>query len=396
MPEIYHIYKRTITKNGKKITCYYYWFYDENHRQIRKTCGTNGNPCLTRKEALAYIATLSQNPMHSDLCTIRECVSDMFLPGSLYLTKRTAKGYGITEYTRQQKQHHLELFLDKFGSRETESVEVAEIEDWLLTLDRSNSWRNGVLQVIKEVYQELYNRHKIARIPLIQGFYRSKKSKKGILAPEEIKALFSPVYEENIKNWKRISSESDVEVYTIYAACYLMLSSGMRSGECRALQKKQFIEDDVILLNAAMSENRRLDILKKGNEDNKKWRIIVIPDAAVKTLDTLRKLQVDSRLESDYLFARNQKAVSKEFLNSRFQWVLGRNGIDYRERKLSIHSLRFTYNTIMKREIDAADLREIMGHTTENMTEYYDRSSIKDRIPGLMQNKGVINSVFSQ
>ena len=52
---IKHLFQRTITRKGKKIKAWYYWFYDENGKQVRKSCGTDGKPCLTKREAEAFI-----------------------------------------------------------------------------------------------------------------------------------------------------------------------------------------------------------------------------------------------------------------------------------------------------------------------------------------------------
>lgn len=392
----YHIYKRSVSKGGKKITCYYYWYYDSEGRQVRKSCGTNGKMCLTKHEALDFISRLPDNPYFyaQSLCTIEECVKGMFDPDSAYLKKRAAKGYAITEYSRQQKAHHLDVILDKFGNREPKSLDVPEIEDWLLTFDRSNSWRNSILQATKEVYSELYNQKKIDRIPLIEGFRRTKKSTKGILSTDEIKALYPADFTDCIKLWKRVPTESMHTTYMLCTMTYTILTSGMRSGECRALQYSQFIAPDTILLNASFQDGKRVDHLKKSTEDDKKWRIAILPDTTVNMLEKLKSIESEHDNLTDYVFENCGRPIRKEFLNERFQWVLHKLGIDYRSRKLSIHSLRFTYNTLMKSEISGDDLRAMMGHTAALMTEYYDRSNALDKLPSLRKNKNTINGVF--
>lgn len=395
---IYHIYKRSISKGGKKITAYYYWYYDDKGKQVRKSCGQHGKMCLTKREALEYIASLpSERPevYAQSLCTFSDCVSGMFNPDSLYLKKRTAKGYSITEYSRQQKEHHLKVFLDKYGDRNPKTLDIPEIEDWLLSWDRSNSWRNAMLQITKEIYTEVYNQKKIDRIPIIEGFKRVKKSNKGILSTDEIKALYPADFNACIDLWRRIPTESVHSAYVLCVMTYTILTSGMRSGEARALQYSQFIAPDTILLNASFSDGERTDHLKKATADNKKWRVAILPDSAVMMLDKLKKVEDTYENQTEYVFEKAGKPIRKEHLNERFQWVLQKLGIDFRERKLSIHSLRFTYNTMMKSEISGEDLRAMMGHTAETMTDYYDRSTAIDKLPALQKNKETINSVFT-
>ena len=55
---IRHLYQRSIISKGKKIKAWYYWFYDENGKQVRKSCGQNGKPCTVKREAQAFIESL--------------------------------------------------------------------------------------------------------------------------------------------------------------------------------------------------------------------------------------------------------------------------------------------------------------------------------------------------
>ena len=49
----------------------------------------------------------------------------------------------------------------------------------------------------------------------------------------------------------------------------------------------------------------------------------------------------------------------------------------------------------MRGEISDSDLRKMVGHTTEKMTNYYDKSKAIDCLDELMENKGTINSIFN-
>ena len=54
-----HLFQRTITRNGKKIKAWYYWYYDENGKQVRKSCGKDGKPCLLKRDAESFISCAS-------------------------------------------------------------------------------------------------------------------------------------------------------------------------------------------------------------------------------------------------------------------------------------------------------------------------------------------------
>ncbi len=168
----------------------------------------------------------------------------------------------------------------------------------------------------------------------------------------------------------------------------------MRSSEIRALTYEQIINNSAILLNAMInSNNERVSHLKKGTEENLKWRIAILPERTQLMIQNLRLMETNK--QTNYVFEHKGEVVDSFYLNSHFKVVLRNNGIDEAKRNITIHSLRFTYNTMMKKEISGQDLRLMMGHTTEAMTEYYDKSEALDNLPELLKNKGIIDGVFS-
>ena len=178
---------------------------------------------------------------------------------------------------------------------------------------------------------------------------------------------------------------------------YTIVSTGMRSCEIRALQWDQFINNgEAILINAMVdSNNERVDHLKKWTNDNKKWRVTVLPDRTARMLQTLKLLQDDD--SNKYVFRWKDEEITTYHLLDHFKVILAKNGIEHAKdkRNITIHSLRFTYNTLMRREVSDDDLRLMMGHTKEQMTDYYDKSKVIDNLPGLLINKDSINGIFN-
>lgn len=391
---LYHLYQRTIKKNGKSIKAWYYWYYGENGKQIRKTCGTNGNPCTVKREAQAFIENLPDvTQLEKKKITFNDFASTMYDDNSPYMIKKRNRGEEEKENTIYQHRLYLKRFLDKFGEIPVDELLSVDIENWLLTLDYSNSVKNSILTVVKDIYEELYIYHLIPTIPLFKMFKRNDQIPKGILSIEEIKALFPDDFNEVINVWK-IGRESDVETFTFAAMIFLIISTGMRNCEVRAIQFNQFVQKDALLINAMIdSSNQRTKILKKGNDFTKKWRVVVLPEKTVRMLDNLYAMnQING--QNEYVFTYNDAPMTTDYLRSHFRLVLKKNGIDWKERNIGIHSLRFTYDTIMRPEISGSDLRLMIGHVSEQMTEYYDRSQALDHLPALMQNKSVIDSIF--
>ena len=388
---IKHLYQRTITKNGKKIKAWYYWFYDAQGKQVRKSCGQNGKPCLLKREAEAFIANLEDEEITRSKITFYDYCKGFYDDDSRFLKKQAARGYKYQANSLYQKRLYLDKFLNVFSNVCVNDLKAGMIENWLIDMDCSNSVKNNILAVIDEIESELYSDGIIEYEIHVKHFKRNTVEK-GILSISEINRLFPADYESLINIWRVRSTEREQDIYSFATAIYTLLSTGMRSSEIRALQWNQFIRPDAILINAMIDSNdERVNRLKKWTDDNKKWRVTVLPDKTVKMIDLLRL----DKAADDYVFVYMNKPLTTWFLLEHFRCILNKAGIDCIARNITIHSLRFTYNSLMRNEISGEDLRLMVGHTSEKMTEYYDKSKAIEHLDDLLLNKKSLNSIFN-
>ena len=388
---IKHLFQRTITRKGKKIKAWYYWYYDNDGKQIRKSCGINGKPCLTKKEAEAFLDSLQDEELTREKTTFNDFCKDFYAVDSFFIRKQIARGYKYQANTIYQKNLYLNKFLQRFGQRLVTNLTVGDIERWLIDMDCSNAVKNNILAMIDEVEGELYSNQLIDNPVHVKHFKRNTVEK-GIFTLQEIAMLFPVEYNELIQIWRVRSTENENDIYSFATAIYTLLSTGMRSSEIRALQWNQFVRPDAILINAMIDSNdQRVNRLKKWSDENKKWRVTVLPDRTVKMINLLRL----DKSDNDFVFVYCNKPLTSFFLLDHFKYVMKKNGIDYKARNLTIHSLRFTYNSFVRGEISGEDLRLMVGHTTEKMTEYYDKTKAVEHLDDLLQNKGTLNSIFS-
>lgn len=387
----FHLFQRTITRKGKKIKAWYYWYYDKQGKQVRKSCGTDGKPCLLKRDAEQFIESLKEKKELDNQKTFKEYCVNFYTPNSRFIRKREARGYIFHDNTMYQKNLYLNRFLEAFGDTKVRDLTPGDVENWLIELPGSNSAKNHILAVISEVEEELYCDHLIDYEIHIRRFRRNTQQK-GILTLQEIRDLFPVEYDDLIKVWRLRGTDKESEIYSFATMIYTILTTGMRSSEIRALQWNQFVRPDAILINAMFDSNcERVNRLKKWNQEDHKWRVTVLPDRTVKMIDILRL----DKGNSEFVFLYNNKPLSTWYLLDHFKNVLKKNGIDWEKRNITVHSLRFTYNTMLKGEISSDDLRLMVGHTSERMTDYYDRSKAIEHMDKLLMNKETINSIFN-
>lgn len=263
-----HLYQRTITKNGKKLKAWYYWYYDNSGKQVRKSCGLDGKPCLLKRDAERFIENVNIEDL-SDKITYKQFCKNFYSENSKFLIKQKNRGTEYQENSIYQKQLYLSRFIEKFGEMDPNKVTDSDIENWLLEMELSNSVKNNILAVINDVDNELYSYHYIKNIHHVKRFKRFTKSK-GILTLDEIRKLFPDDYYKLIEVWRIFQTEREVDVYSFATMIFTILTTGMRSGEVRALQWNQFIRKDAILINAMIDSNEeRVNHLKKGMRKTK-------------------------------------------------------------------------------------------------------------------------------
>ena len=386
-----HLYQRTLTRNGKKIKAWYYWYHDEFGKQIRKSCGKDGKPCTLKRDAEAYISNLKEEEIKKEKTTFGEYCKGFYEPGSRFLRKQEARGYKYQPNSIYQKNLYLQKFLAVFGKVIVRNLTVGMVENWLIDVECSNSVKNNILATIDEIESELYSDGLIDN-PIHVKHFRRNTHEKGILTLTEITRLFPADYDKLLEVWRVRPTEREKDIYCFAVAIYTLLTTGMRSSEIRALQWEQFIRPDAILINAMIDSNsQRVNRLKKWTAENKKWRVTILPDRTVRMIDLLRL----DKSANDYVFVYMDKPLTSWFLLDHFKYVMQNNGIDWKGRNITIHSLRFTYNSLMKGEISGEDLRLMVGHATETMTEYYDKSRAIEHLDTLLLNKDTLNSVFN-
>ena len=372
----YNVLRRSIKTKSKSVYRWYYSYID-SETGIKKQKVIPD--CKSRAEAYAFISSLPDLDRKKVL--LKDVAKDMFIPGSNHVERLSEHGRNLTFETLQRHRGLLDKIVTAFGEMELKDITPAIVDNYLRSLEkRSGAWKNSFLETMSYIYKEAPFCGCEGLIkPNFMRFARNTK-KADILTTEELNRFFDNSLWDNPRD------------HLIFLC---IASFGLRLGESRALQLRQFIFDkNAVVIDGFCKQNgERTDYNKKGSNEDKKWRVAVAPDSTMQLVYNycvLNHIQ-----EEDYIFVREGKRpLRKEYLEDVFERQLLKAGIEKNGRKLVPHSLRFTYVTRMRRDLPAELVQKIVGHTSVEMTEYYTRAAIPEMVAAIQNAIPAVNGLF--
>lgn len=353
----YHLFHKEVISKNKKIKKWYYWFYDQDGKQVQKVC----KGCFTKADAERFLA-LMPVPEKKSETKISVITKDMYVPKSLHVLRREQMGKSVKPRTLVQWRHYVDIINENFGNVNISDLTVKDFTTFLLNLDKSTSWKNHLINVMNEVYQEAIWQGVITAAPTLQTF-KPKYKKADPLTDDEISRF---VKRENYSN------------ETEYMIFLLTLSAGMRISEARAFRPCQLSEtNNVVYIDGFLDRftHERNNYCKTGSEDNPMWRVAIIPS---RTAAELREYIVKKNLkQNELLFTHPDGSPYRiEHLEDIFERAIKSSGIEKNQRKLVCHSLRYTYVTRMRQLYDSDTVRKMAGHTNQKMNDHYNRPTL--------------------
>lgn len=423
-----HLFKRTETKNGKKEIRWYYWFYDDNGKQVKKSCGQHGKPCYLKREAEAFLAELEEKDRQEQAeyenakkIRLGDVGENLYGYDSFFMKLKEAHGKTLQPQTIHQKKRIMRLILEKFGDRIPDTIEEGEIENFLISLDYKNSFKNTILSVFRDLFSECKRLQLVKHRLDIDGFSRTNTRKKDILTMEQLAMMFPTDSGKLAEIWTIKSDGSDRYIgidgishsngFMFGVMFRLMVSTGLRPGEVRAICIDQIQKGGLFISRMLDSYDVERSYLKKGNLENTKQRTVLLPSKMTELLDEYIKIR--PKCERGYIFSMNGKFISGDSLDRRFANGLMKLGILKYEKvrlpngkikivtdkakRLTPHSLRFTYNTytVNSNLLPGDVLRKMIGHNSEAMTDYYTRPNLETELKGLQPYQKTVDEIWN-
>lgn len=289
---------------------------------------------------------------------------------------------GILKTKRGQLLNHL---IPNFKDIPLDEITQIMYEDWRLGYNRSNSTKNDITVVMNQIMKEAIRDGHIEVNPIqnVECLNKTPDNPRDALTDKEIKLLYPSSYQDAIGVW---------ESHFNYTMMTLLVTTGMRSGELRALKWKDVIwGDSGILLTKSMKDHGGIGTVKEKRE-----KFVRIPN---KTLNLLKiwKSQSKATSDNDFIFygRYTDKPINRTTIRDIFKRGLQKVGIK-NERHLVPHCLRHTYNTIMLGKLPGDIVRRFVGHNSTGMSEHYNHPILQKELKATEKYQDEINSIWGE
>jgi len=388
MPKLeYHAFRKPKKlKSGKTVHRWYYYYVDPSGKKVQKSCGTD---VKSRQAAEDYIRTLpppnaptGKPAMTADML-VGEIAGDMFIPGSNHVNRRRQLKKSVSPEALENNRVFMRHITEKWGQRMLRTLELDEVMNYLFSENRSASWKNQYIYALNEIYREgQFLGCKVYK-PDFPSIGKTP-NKADIFTQEEMERFF-----------RRGNFRHDFFLFFLCA-----LSGGMRLGEVRALRAKQIVfEKKAVIVDGFIKKSGiRTAYNKCGSPEHPKLRVVLFPDYTLNLLS--EHIRQNSIAPEGYVFTYGGQPISSSMAKTNFVLALISAGIAHDKktlvekgywkgghihitkdlipdgRRIVIHSLRYTYVTLMSRYMDAHNLLKLTGHNTAAMVDYYNRTNL--------------------
>ena len=312
---------------------------------------------------------------------IKDLSLNMFIRGGEQVSRLEMLGKKLSDKTLDQKRKFMNAIVEQFGNEDLESVSSSKVIKYLFSLEntKSSSWKNHYLDTFKTLYEEyVWKTGEEIVVPKFPRFSDDSK-KADVFSTDELNRFFDR------KIW-----DSDVE----FLLFYVTVNCGLRLGEARGLRAKQFdFENHILIVDGFIRfDGSRANFNKAGSLRDKKTRVVFLSSFVEKEL--LLYFKKNNLAGDVFLFLRDGKPLPADFCEKFFKKMLKKALIETSGRKLTPHSLRYTYVTRMRRFINGDDARILVGHTSQEMTDYYTKPLIEDMIKQIAESRDAAEKLF--
>jgi integrase len=170
----------------------------------------------------------------------------------------------------------------------------------------------------------------------------------------------------------------------------LLVTSGMRSGEARALNWSDFIwHDSGLLITKAWKDRGEIGCVKENRE-----KFVRLPHT---TMELLKKWKLETITNEDNDFTFPGRFPINPLTRSTIRKIFKKGLVNAKIKEgknLVPHSLRHTYNTFMLGGLPAEVVRRFTGHSSEQMSKHYYHPLLKQELKATEQYQDKIDKIW--
>ncbi|MDR0599595.1 MAG: hypothetical protein LBG84_05875, partial [Treponema sp.] len=184
----FHVFKKPKKlKSGKTVHRWYFYFLDENKRQVQRAC----RGCKTRKEAEDYIRKLDSMGGADTGALIKDIAQNMYIPGGAHIDRLVQLGRILDIETIKDAHRFVKKIIEEWGERPLASIDPTELTTHLFNKQRSGQWKNRYKKIFSEIYDEAkWQKLKIPKPEFDHFAIRPRKA--DVFTTDELNRLFIP------------------------------------------------------------------------------------------------------------------------------------------------------------------------------------------------------------
>ncbi|WP_214810859.1 site-specific integrase [Exiguobacterium sp. s127] len=337
--------------------------FDESGKRIQRFKSTD-----TKRELEYWMAKLLKERESGAIKKKRAklTVADLL---AIYYERRAPRLAKATLYNRRKISVLLE---NELGKMKIETVRTYHLADFLVKYAEARHWNansyNTMMQQVRAFFRYAVEMEYLKEDPsagLAQDRRRAVKNHQ-VWSQEECE-LFIETHEKELRALPII----------------LILHTGMRIGEAITLRWSDIdFEERTVLVKRSVSDHNRSAHQNEKAPKNGHSRLIVISDAAVDYLKSMKRLQASHQLskgyrnDEDYVCLNTLgRPFSSTIVHRSFNWLTELAGVP----RIRIHDLRHTHATLLLEQgVHPKVVQERLGHASYTITmDLYSHVSVK-------------------
>lgn len=359
---LYTLFQRG-KKSGGKV--WYYRLASDPHRRAHST----GR--VLKHRAIEYVEELFDR---GDCPTFGKYTGDFFIPGKCIFAERRkdhTRGASLRMHRSRLENHLWPVFRDQ----RLDEITVLAFERWWIALPLAAQTKNHIKATMNIIMREAQRQGLIEQNPisLVQAMKVTAR-RRDVLTLDELARLFP-------HDWTAFCRVWDPPMFGVM--CALGVSGGLRSQEVRALRWRDIVWDlGGILVRQAIKSEGDVGPPKTAGS----FRGVLVPDRTMELLRWWHDEQGETWADA-FVFTCQSR---KELLVALRRGFAGAS-LETAGRYLDFHSLRHTYNTIMRDMLDENIAMEFSGHRNAAVARSYDHRDLERKLRKRAGKRETIN-----